>query len=767
MATNWNTILSNTKNLNDVLAILRKILGQTDKLSELDIDGILANIDAQVNQATSNFDSKQVDALNQLKETLEVAKAAGAGANGWITDIVATKITDAATQDLFNQKGVTTVESVADLAGLDVWDGRTVNVKSYIKGLGKGGGTFIYDSSKANLNDQVFVINGWVRQVSDNTYSPYMAGCLCDGSTDDALNLDKLMYALESNNIIGEVVFDQKTLINTAIPQTGKLTNNLGEKVGVRLVDNVSLNIPKDASIIFGKVFDDCNTSLISANYRADDKDYYGWGLRYNIKIYGGGTIDCSQSGGFKTQYWGNRYVIHFGSTQSAELSGVTITGGAFSNVVCSAIKGSKHRYFNNHFIDTFTDAPANNADHSTIYCLAENTRVYDNTFEMTSISAKAIACSCELHNSDQQYFRNTVKGYWSGVYLTAEKKAWEHASGDTVWGQQVYNNNAYTTTRFCWLDTSDDVKTSGYTVHDNNHYLIPYPSDDDLKSIGRQPYAYRVTSFMSFMSSTSSVSNWIYGSDDRIDIYSNKHICIAQPNAYQQVFLSQDAIVGNNLKVHDNSSNAPKIAFFANIDKTNSAYYINGFELTGNTFDESKFTTDSQMGVNAYSLQAIVVNISLNPNLIHDATSTSFMYFSIQNGDTSKNNTIQIYTSQPEKRTGWWMEWYSVTGADIAVTSQNSKLSYPVMLPCKSYTANNGLVLYSTDGKTKGLPFGDILNMNWFDKTTSSQFFINKTMTKEYRTGDAAALSTYWPAGSSDISALASSYTIPVQVHN
>lgn len=151
MATNWNTILSNTKNLNDVLAILRKILGQTDKLSELDIDGILANINVQVNQATSNFDSKQVDALNELKTTLEVAKAAGAGEHGWITDIVATKISDAATQDLFNQKGITTVETFADLAKLDTWDLRLVYVS--------GDGQYYYSAAqKAWLKDEPYAI---------------------------------------------------------------------------------------------------------------------------------------------------------------------------------------------------------------------------------------------------------------------------------------------------------------------------------------------------------------------------------------------------------------------------------------------------------------------------------------------------------------------------------------------------------------------------------------------------------------------------------
>lgn len=75
----------------------------------------------------------------QLKPLLDAAAALGAGANGWITDIVATNIKDASTQDLFNQKGVTTVNSTDELNTLDKWSGRTVNVQNV--------GVFSFDAS--------------------------------------------------------------------------------------------------------------------------------------------------------------------------------------------------------------------------------------------------------------------------------------------------------------------------------------------------------------------------------------------------------------------------------------------------------------------------------------------------------------------------------------------------------------------------------------------------------------------------------------------
>lgn len=90
-----------------------------------DVDKIGSWYSSSLQDTLDNISSGMSE---QLKPLLDAAAALGAGENGWLADIVATNIKDASTQDLFNQKGVTTVESVADLAGLDVWDGRTVNV---------------------------------------------------------------------------------------------------------------------------------------------------------------------------------------------------------------------------------------------------------------------------------------------------------------------------------------------------------------------------------------------------------------------------------------------------------------------------------------------------------------------------------------------------------------------------------------------------------------------------------------------------------------
>lgn len=73
------------------------------------------------------------------------------------------------------------VESIADLLAIqNPKDGGSVFVKSYHSGLGKGGGTFIYDSTRALENDGGVCLNGWVRQLENNVLNPFMFGAYGD-----------------------------------------------------------------------------------------------------------------------------------------------------------------------------------------------------------------------------------------------------------------------------------------------------------------------------------------------------------------------------------------------------------------------------------------------------------------------------------------------------------------------------------------------------------------------------------------------------------
>lgn len=97
------------------------------------------------------------------------------------------------------------VESIADLANIAKADKRTVIVKSYnapnyalAKPFDGGGGTFIYDASKADINDGGMVINGWVRQADDVKVEYF--GAKGDHTTDDYPAINKAAQYAAKNN---------------------------------------------------------------------------------------------------------------------------------------------------------------------------------------------------------------------------------------------------------------------------------------------------------------------------------------------------------------------------------------------------------------------------------------------------------------------------------------------------------------------------------------------------------------------------------------
>ncbi len=110
MATNWNTVLASINNSNDILAILKKILPLLDgKVDSTTIDEVIAQLnkiaeDGQITideaLETINFLQQKIDEkTNAFNDAIEAAAAAGAGANGWIADLV---LYDGSTQKQFN-----------------------------------------------------------------------------------------------------------------------------------------------------------------------------------------------------------------------------------------------------------------------------------------------------------------------------------------------------------------------------------------------------------------------------------------------------------------------------------------------------------------------------------------------------------------------------------------------------------------------------------------------------------------------------------------
>ena len=95
--------------------------------------------------------------------------------NSRVTDNYVYNIDGIALRDTVIQS----VDSISALADITKTNGRKIYVASYYAGLKKGGGVFVYDSSKAAINDGGIIINGWVRQ-DFVIVNPYMFGAYGD-----------------------------------------------------------------------------------------------------------------------------------------------------------------------------------------------------------------------------------------------------------------------------------------------------------------------------------------------------------------------------------------------------------------------------------------------------------------------------------------------------------------------------------------------------------------------------------------------------------
>lgn len=92
-----------------------------------------------------------------------------------------------------NRTKVHVVSSIDELQTIEHWDGRTALVKSFWPDLNKGGGEFIYDSSKKDINDGGMIINGWVRRYVTATFEMFGA----KGNTPDFDDAPYINKALE------------------------------------------------------------------------------------------------------------------------------------------------------------------------------------------------------------------------------------------------------------------------------------------------------------------------------------------------------------------------------------------------------------------------------------------------------------------------------------------------------------------------------------------------------------------------------------------
>lgn len=197
MATNqelMNKLEESAKRSEDTANAQREVLVSEGEVDVTLSDGtITPNLNKRIKQYGGQVTSvagKTGDVtINDISEKLELGSA---------SKYNATDLPISTAQGVINSKNISVVDCIDDLIAIkNTKDGQTAYVKSYRGGWAveypyiglKGGGTFIFNSAKVRFtdefdrvvtNDKGRFINGWVRQVPDNEFTPEMFGAYGD-----------------------------------------------------------------------------------------------------------------------------------------------------------------------------------------------------------------------------------------------------------------------------------------------------------------------------------------------------------------------------------------------------------------------------------------------------------------------------------------------------------------------------------------------------------------------------------------------------------
>ncbi|MFX9883182.1 phage tail protein [Acinetobacter baumannii] len=133
------------------------------------------------------------------------------------------------------------VESLEELLTIEVWDNRTVFLKSYWPMLNKGGGLFKYDSTKKDFNDGGTIFNGWVRLNIDYV-TPEMFGAKAEDGYDDYNALQAcISHKLETKLLCSTYETSQGLIFKSGKKITGTGISSVIKKTTSKKLSGVSI----------------------------------------------------------------------------------------------------------------------------------------------------------------------------------------------------------------------------------------------------------------------------------------------------------------------------------------------------------------------------------------------------------------------------------------------------------------------------------------------------------------------------------------------
>ena len=571
----------------------------------------------------------------------------------------------------FSQEQVNNgLNSIAEmLSVVNPENGMRVFLKSYRPGNGvgylgeanpyKGGNWFIYKSGRAAENDGVFIFNGWERFLESDTYSPFMAGCKCDGVTDDAQTFDKLNFALQKNKLAGRIIIDKDMLINSELPRTGSMTHVATNiKCGVRLVSNVHIEILAGVSIKIGNYFDNSETQVFCAANPSYLSDWTDQNPQNNIHLFGAGTIDSTQAGSMATQHYNNRYLVFLSGCTNFHMYGLTTIGGDYGNIVVGRNKSKGIRFYNNHVKDTTVTASSSH-DHSSIWTTAPDCKVYNNRFTDSSPKAQIQMCAFESHGNEHYFYNNTVDGFLVSVLQCAF--GWDLTNQPTKNNMFVYGNSSRS-----WYFMQLWYKGGAFQPYgfgdtfDNIHNAMPYISRDALIAAGVKASIVDIRKLLrrAFVSTNNAIAkDYDMKVREALQFHDNKFFASFSPELEEQ-FYDMEILMNEGIHIFDNYMKTPKLFTIKNQFThlgLNFPHVIKNYIWKNNTVDYAgAMSTKPIMELKVHRLNGCTFENHIGQTYPTSLASRSGGSFSVVDPDNSKGNKLSFtFDGQPNITAG------------------------------------------------------------------------------------------------------------------
>ncbi|MEG6547663.1 glycosyl hydrolase family 28-related protein [Acinetobacter bereziniae] len=375
------------------------------------------------------------------------------------------------TQRQINSKNVSNVASIYELSLINKpKENQIVFVSSYHINLNKGGGLFIYKSSKKNVYDGVVNFNGWVRIGHDNKVSITDAGAKGDGVTDDQPFISTAYEYL--NSIGGGTLYipNGTYLINTVNYATD---GTLNQQFAFPIYNNIQILGESREKAIFrmanGVIYKDLMRANLGCALFADAhlavkiKNFSLKNFKVDMNGINNTIVNLPTTGGIdqsvQQAVFPMLYIFDYYGSENVIVDNVWVHQNSGMNSIYIGHKSTNTIIQNCLFTDHSDYITGNQLikDHSTIYIGGFGNKVLNNSFVMghdavltlnprTKISY--ISTAIEAHGVGTIVSGNYVDGY--GAPFLAASTEWYNGedilfTGNIALGCQLgFSFNSY-----------------------------------------------------------------------------------------------------------------------------------------------------------------------------------------------------------------------------------------------------------------------------------------------------------------------------------